>query len=70
MVIGHSLLNYPNPFQPSVSLYWWLSQGRIAVRPSGNKEINGVKRTNMGLMKTIGEGAECLGITSSQMPTI
>jgi hypothetical protein len=33
-------------------------------------KANGVKRMNVGLMKTIGEGMECSGIGSSQILTI
>jgi hypothetical protein len=62
MVIRHGLLNYPNPLQPFISL----DQSKM-YRCQG---INGVKGTNMGLIKTIGEGAERPGISSDQIPTI
>jgi hypothetical protein len=34
------------------------------------QETNRVKGTNVGLTQAIGEGAECPGIGSSQIPTI
>jgi hypothetical protein len=70
VVIRHGLLSYPNPFQPSVSLYLWLSQGCITIKTISKQEVNGVKGTNVGLMKTIGEGTECPGISSNQMTMI
>jgi hypothetical protein len=35
-----------------------------------NQETNGVEGMNVGLTQTIGEGTECPGIGSSQIPTI
>jgi hypothetical protein len=42
MVISH-LLNYPNPLQSSVSLYRQLSQWRITVRSSADKQLTELK---------------------------
>jgi hypothetical protein len=42
MVISH-LLNYPNPPQSSVSLYRQLSQQRITVRSSADKQLTELK---------------------------
>jgi hypothetical protein len=69
VVIGHGTLNQSQAF-PSILSYRQLGQRCIAIRTSGQTKTNGVRRTNVGLTKTIGDGAECPGIGSNQMSMI
>jgi hypothetical protein len=64
MVIGHGILNYFHA--PQIILYTTDSITEESLRTYENKRMKGERRMNLGLTKTIGEGAERPGIGSNQ----
>jgi hypothetical protein len=70
MVIGHWILNYPGPIHPFLYTRYSVKDVSLSKCHQTKGEMKGVERTNMGLAHTIGEGTECPGIGSSQIPII
>jgi hypothetical protein len=68
VVIRHWILNYPGPIHPFLYTRDSVKDISLSKCHQTKEEMKGVERTNMGLAHTIGEGTECPGIGSSQIP--
>jgi hypothetical protein len=68
VVIGHGVLNYFQAFHPFFYMTGSITDV-LLLGPQDNR-MNKERRTNMGSMKTIGEGVEHPGIGSNHTPII
>jgi hypothetical protein len=69
VIIRHGTLNYLHSFHPTLYMTGLVTDESPRERQHGRMK-EGRRMTDVGSMKTIGEGTECPGIGSSQMPII